>query len=80
MAKMIEHASKVKLQFKNVSDPSEVIEFQSTREFDSEEADEFVKKIHGICAPIHNAKVYEVELFHKKRKTSSSEIPPEIKE
>ena len=80
MASMMEGKSKVRLQFKQLSEPKEIIEFQSRGKFDLAEADEFMKKILGICAPIHDAKVYDVELFKEETKRSLIEIPPEIKE
>ena len=80
MASMYEGKSKVRLQFKQLSEPKEIIEFQSKEKFDSEEADEFAKKILGICAPIRDAKVYDVRLFKEETKTSVIEIPPQIKE
>ena len=64
MAKMFKDISKFTLRFKSISDPDEVIEFQSMREFDTEEeAEEFVLKIMGICSPIHDAEQYEVKAW-----------------
>ena len=80
MASMIEEKSKVRLQFKQLSEPKEIIEFQSKEKFDSAEALGFIKKMLGICAPIHDAKIYDVGVFHEETKRSSLEIPPEIKE
>lgn len=80
MASMIEEKSKVWLQFRQLSEPKEIIEFQSREKFDLGEADEFAKKILGICAPIHDAKIYDVRLFKEETKRSLIEIPPQIKE
>ena len=80
MAKMIEEISRIKLQFKSLSKPSDIIEFQTTKEFFTRgEADELLLKIKGICSPIDEAKHYEVHAWSELRKTTS-EIPPEIKE
>lgn len=79
MASVIEEKSKVRLQFKQLSEPKEIIEFQSMGKFDSAEALEFAKKILGICAPIHNEGKYTVELFPEEREIDPG-IPPEIKE
>jgi len=79
MASVIEEKFKVRLQFKQLSEPKEIIEFQSMKKFDSAEADEFMKKVMGICAPIHDAKIYDVELFYEERRIDPG-IPPEIKE
>lgn len=79
MASMIEEKSKVKLIFKSLSEPSEIIEFRSKEKFDSAEAEKFMKKILGICAPIHDAKIYDVELFHEEGRIDQG-IPPRMKE
>ncbi len=79
MASMFEEKSKVRLQFKQLSEPNEIIEFQSMEKFDSEEADEFMKKIMGICAPIHDAKIYDVSVSYEEKRIDPG-IPPEIKE
>lgn len=80
MLNAFEGKSKIRLQFKQLSEPKEIIEFQSREKFDLAEADGFAKKILGICAPIHDAKIYDVELFKEETKTSLINIPPEIKE
>ena len=80
MASVIEEKTKVRLRFKSLSEPNEIIEFQSMEKFDAAEALEFIRKMLGICAPIHDAKVYDVKLFHEGSKRSLFEIPPEIKE
>lgn len=78
--KMYEEIPRVMLQFKSLSEPDEVIEFQSTKEFFTEkEAEELSTRILGICNPIHQAKQYEVNTRFSVKKTTS-EIPPEIKE
>ena len=79
MASVIEEKTKVRLRFKSLSEPNEIIEFQSMEKFDSAEAFEFGKKILSICAPIHDAKVYDVDLFPEEGNTDPG-IPPEIKE
>jgi len=64
MEKMYEEIPRIKVQFKSISDPSEVIELQSSKEFfTAEEAREFSKKILEICAPMHEAGRYEVEVI-----------------
>ncbi len=79
MASMFEEKSKVRLQFKQLSEPNEIIEFQSMEKFDSEEADKFMKKIMGICAPIHDAKIYDVGVSYEEKRIDPG-IPPQIKE
>jgi len=67
---MIKEISRVKLQFKNTSDPSDIIELQSSKEFFTEgKADEFLKKILEICSPIHEAKRYKVEVWYDTEET-----------
>ena len=72
-------SSQIQIRTLPLSEPNEIIEFLSMEKFDSAEAFEFGKKILSICAPIHDAKVYDVDLFPEEGNTDPG-IPPEIKE
>jgi len=64
MEKVYEEIPRIKVQFKSISDLSEVIELQSSKElFTAEEAREFSRKILEICTPMPEVGRYEVEVI-----------------
>lgn len=75
---MIKEISKVTVQFKNLSEPYEVIELHSSTKFTTEEeAEAFSFKMLGILAPIHEKKEWEVNTFFNTIETDGTEKPME---
>jgi hypothetical protein len=75
MEKMFKEFSKVKVQLKSLSDPGEIVELESEKEFDTEEEiEEFVKVIMGILSPVKDQNKYDVHVEYKTKETSG-EVP-----
>lgn len=63
MAKMTKEFSKVKVQLKSLSDPGEIVELESPKEFETEEEiEEFVKLVMGILSPVKDQNKYDVNV------------------